>query len=137
MEFRKVQPFDYDQYLSLINDFRTTTFTQSEFEQSLDIISKSSDIIILIVDNQIIGTATIIYEHKLIFNRCILCHIEDVCIKKEFRLKKYGSQLIEYCVQLCKKNGAYKVSLNCSNENVAFYQSCSFDKRGNQMTILF
>lgn len=133
---RKVQPNDFNSFFKLINDFRETSFTVEQFEDTLHTINKNSDIIVLEYNNELIGTGTIIYEYKFIFNICCLAHIEDVCIKKEFRNKGLGIFLINELIKLAEIKKCYKITLDCSDSNIAFYEKCKFEKRGNQMSML-
>jgi glucosamine-phosphate N-acetyltransferase len=133
---RKLTIDDYDSFLIMINEFRQTSFTKEEFVDILNKIKLNSDIWVIEYNNTIIGTATIIYEYKFIFNICKLAHIEDVCIKNEFRKKGLGKMIVQYLVDQAIKNDCYKISLDCSNDNVMFYEACGFEKRANQMTIL-
>jgi glucosamine-phosphate N-acetyltransferase len=134
---RKLSINDYNHFFELINDFRQTNFTEEKYIETLSEIKKSSDIWVIEYNNKLIGTATIIYEHKFIFNGCILAHIEDVCIKKEFRNSGFGKILMNRIIQEIKDKNCYKVSLDCMENNVPFYEKCGFERRGQQMTILF
>lgn len=133
---RKVKPNDFNSFFKLINDFRETSFTIEQFEDTLNTINNSSDIIVLEYNNELIGTGTIIYEYKFIYNICCLAHIEDVCIKKEFRNKGLGQSLINELIKLSKIKKVYKITLDCSDLNIEFYKKCKFEKRGNQMSML-
>jgi len=134
--FRKLNVNDYESFFPLINDFRNTSFTREEFVETLTQIEKSSDIWVLEKEGSLIGTGTILYEHKFIFDRCILAHIEDICIRKEYRACGYGKQIMGKLVEEAKEKGCYKITLDCMEENVPFYEKCNFEKRGRQMTIL-
>jgi glucosamine-phosphate N-acetyltransferase len=129
--FRRLCSSDYLEYLRLINEFRQTHFTEEEFIKTLTLIEKSSTIWVLEEDNHLLATGTIIYEHKFIFDICIYAHIEDVCVTKELRRQGLGKKLIEHLLE--QTTHCYKVTLDCADENVAFYLACGLEKRGNQM----
>ena len=135
--FRRLINSDYVSYLALIRDFRDTTFTEEQFISTLDTISKTSDIIVMEENGELIATATLIYETKFIHNISKVGHVEDVCIKMEHRGKRLGKQLIEYMTQLAKEKGCYKVTLYCEDCNVDFYRKCNFKCVGNQLIIDF
>ena len=134
--FRKLTVNDYDQFLPLIRDFRDTSFTEDEFTNILYNMV-NSDIYVIEYNNTLIATGTIIYETKFIFNICILAHIEDVCVKKEYRNQNVGKYFITKLIDVAKENKCYKVTLNCTDYNVPFYEKCNLEKRGNQMTVFF
>jgi glucosamine-phosphate N-acetyltransferase len=135
--FRKVTSQDYKAYQSIINDFRETTFTESQFQETLCYCDQYSDIMILEYKNRFIATATIVYEKKFIFNICTLAHIEDVCVTPEYRKYGLGKLMINKLVDMAKEKKCYKVTLDCADHNIDFYAKCNFEKRGNQMTIYF
>lgn len=137
LQFRTLVGSDYVSYLALIRDFRDTTFTEEQFYNTLDIISRTSDIIVIEENGELIATATIFYETKFIHNLSTVGHIEDVCIKKEHRGKRLGKQLIAYMSALAKEKGCYKVTLYCEDNNVDFYRKCNFKCVGNQLIMDF
>jgi len=129
--FRRLNSSDYSQYYRLINEFRPTKFSELQFINTLEKIQQSSEIWVLEQDGVLLATGTIIYEHKFIFDVCVYAHIEDVCVVKEQRRMGLGKQLINHLLQQVKN--CYKVTLDCSDENVLFYEACGLEKRGNQM----
>jgi glucosamine-phosphate N-acetyltransferase len=135
--FRKLTVDDYDSFLALINDFRDTAFTKEEFAENLNTILQSSEIYVVESNNKLIATGTIMYETKFIFNICRLAHIEDVCVKKEHRGQGLGKYMLSKLVSIAKEKKCYKVTLDCADTNVTFYEKCNFEKRGNQMTVFF
>jgi len=137
LHFCTLQNRDYLSYLSLIRDFRNTTFTEEQFCSTLDTMVKTSDIIVIEEEGELIACGTLLYETKLIHNISKVGHIEDVCIKKEHRGKQLGKQLIAYMTELAKEKGCYKVTLYCEDDNVEFYKKCNFTCVGQQLTMDF
>ena len=60
---RKLNVSDYEKYLNLINQFRSTIFTLEEYKETLSKIEKNSTIWVIDDNNELIGTTTIIYEY--------------------------------------------------------------------------
>lgn len=134
MQIRKLVVDDYDKYLPLINTFRPTVFSQSEFAHILSKINKSGQIWIIEGDDgAFLATATIIYEHKFLWNTCIYAHIEDVCVRTDCRRGGYGKTIVTHLLREAKKHNCYKVTLDCSPENIPFYTACGLSPRGTQM----
>ena len=133
---RKLCINDYIQYYPLINEFRKTEFTNDQFIEFLNNMPNNINIWVILDDNNIIGTATLIYEPKLIFNITKLAHIEDVCILPTYRNNKIGSILIKYLIKTAKADNCYKITLTCSEKVSKFYLSNDFEKRGIQCSIL-
>ena len=131
MAFRKLKVNDYARYLDLINEFRHTQFTEEQFVETFKNIEKSSDIWIYEENDIFLATGTIIYEYKFIMNTCIYAHIEDVCVRETHRRRGLGKLLIKHLIAQAKNS--YKITLDCSNDNMKFYESCGLERRGNQM----
>lgn len=136
MFIRELLPSDYNAYFLLINEFRKTNFSEEEFINTLKLINISSKIFVIENNGDLVATATIFYEKKFIYNLATLAHIEDVCVKKEFRSLGFGKLIVQHCIEHAKLTDAYKVTLDCSEYNVPFYNKCGFEKRGYQLSIL-
>jgi len=142
---RPLQKDDYCKgYLDLLQQGFTITPSKvsfQEFTHFVDdtkkqtfIVEKKSDSVPE-TDVQIVASATIIVEEKLIHNMGKVCHIEDVVVDKDSRGKGFGKELIQHCVELAKTYGCYKVILNCDEDNVKFYEKCDtgFQCKGVEM----
>ena len=96
---------------------------------------------ILVIENvdteEIVGVGTLFIEKKLIRNYGKVGHIEDIVVHKKTRGTGLGKKLIEKLTKESKKQGCYKCILDCSDENVPFYEKCSYVKKGIQMGIYF
>jgi len=124
---------DYAKYLYLINQFRPTVFTLEEYKHTLGKIHTNSIIWVVDYNNELIGTATIIYEYKFIRNIVKLAHIEDVCIDNKYRNKGIGQILINYLVDDANQNKCYKIILDCDSNLENFYKKSGLEKNGIQM----
>jgi glucosamine-phosphate N-acetyltransferase len=136
LTIRKLTSSDYEPFLHLIQDFRDTTFTENQFKDILSAIQCTSDILVLELSGSLIATGTVFYEQKFIFNCAKLAHIEDVCVKKEYRRMGYGKQIVDSLIQSAKQKGCYKITLDCATANVDFYTASGFEVRGHQMSQL-
>lgn len=130
---RKLNENDYENYIKIINEFRETFFTKKQFEETIEYMVPYSQIWVVEYDDDIIATGTIIYEKKFIHNNSSLGHIEDICVKKEYRKFGIGKLIVLHLMNESKINGCYKVTLDCSEENSYFYEKCGLEKRGFQM----
>jgi glucosamine-phosphate N-acetyltransferase len=62
---------------------------------------------------------------------CIYAHIEDVCVSASRRRQGLGKRLIQHLIG--EARDCYKITLDCSDENVPFYEACGLERRGNQL----
>ncbi len=134
MTVRLLTSSDYAAYLRLINDFRETSFTETEFiEKLLDMGRHGIEIYVMEEKSALVATATLIVEPKFIFNLATYAHIEDVCVAAARRKEGLGKQIMKELFDICKKRNYYKVTLCCGDHNIGFYEACGLEKRGNQM----
>lgn len=131
---RKLCSTDYPKYLSLIQEFRPTTFTQAEFDYVLGTITPHGAVWVLEAeDGTLLATATLLYEYKFIYNISRVAHVEDVCVSAAYRNTGYGRQLVAHLVEEARKQRCYKITLNCAHSVIGFYEACGFYRDGNQM----
>jgi len=131
---RPLEESDYDCYLKVINNFCSTFFTIQQFSSILRKIHNNSTIWIIEYDKNIIATATILYEYKLIHNIVKLAHIEDVFIDDDWINKGIGKMLIEHLIEEANKKNCYKIILDCKEELEYFYKRTDLEKTGIQMS---
>ena len=94
--------------------------------------------IFVIIDNECVsGTVTCIVEPKFIHGFKNVGHIEDVVIDKDHRGNGYGKLLITKATEFANKSNCYKVILNCSKDNIGFYESCGFTSGNCEMRFDF
>jgi glucosamine-phosphate N-acetyltransferase len=79
-------------------------------------------------DGQIIGSITLLLEQKFIHNGGKVGHIEDVVTRKEHSGQGIGSALVRKCLDVARKENCYKVILDCSQNNIPFYEKAGFRK---------
>ena len=129
MIIRKLEKKDFEEYISLINEFRLIRLdiTKEIFETIYDTIFLNSIIFVIEVNNTIIAAATLIMEQKFIHKLSKYGHIEDVIVNNEHRGKGYGKKIIKHIVEYCKKNNFYKITLTCKEELVTFYEKNNFE----------
>lgn len=133
---REITSDDYAQYYPLIQEFRGTTFTEHEFREFVAALGPYIHIYVLLLDSRIIATTTVIYEPKLIFNRCVFAHIEDVCVIQSHQKGGWGSRLLQHVLQEARNRHCYKVTLVCAESTSPFYLKNGFETRGIQCSML-
>lgn len=89
------------------------------------------------VEDKVVGTATLFVEPKFIHGCSRVGHIEDVAVDPGHQGRGLGKALINHLVRLSKEVGCYKVILDCSKKNKAFYEQCGFQVKNVQMSLYF
>ncbi|EEB05504.2 DUF962 family protein [Schizosaccharomyces japonicus yFS275] len=83
----------------------------------------------------IVGTASLIIEHKFIRGLGTCGHIEDVVVHPQYQGQSLGKTLLTILIDLAKILDCYKVILDCDEENVEFYHKCGLKRAGAQMKL--
>jgi glucosamine-phosphate N-acetyltransferase len=86
-------------------------------------------------DGNVIGTGTLILEHKFLHKGGTIGHIEDVAVHSAHGGKGIGSAVVKALVELARQSGCYKVILSCNDGNQAFYTKIGFRRHDNGMRI--
>lgn len=139
--FRNIIPSDYDKgIIELLGELTTINKDNITREQFSEWVNGSSNspfhyTLVLEEENRIIACGTILIEPKLIHDMGFVGHIEDVVVKKEYRGKGLGKEIIEKLIAIANEKKCYKVILDCSHDNVHFYEKCGLENKGVQMAI--
>ena len=128
-EIRILQKKDYEEYISLIEDFRSigTYINKQKFHEIYDTIFKNSIIFVLVLNNKIIASAKLIIDQKFFHKLAKYGHIEDVIVRSNQRGNGYGKQIINHIIDYCKKHNFYKITLSCKENLIPFYKKNNFE----------
>jgi glucosamine-phosphate N-acetyltransferase len=88
--------------------------------------------------NIVIGSTSLLVEPKFIYAGGRVGHIEDVVVSKDYAKTGIGSNLIRFTVGVARKlYKCKKLILDCSDENMRFYERLGFSYQDNCMTIIW
>lgn len=134
---RPLQEGDYHKgFLRLLSQLTTTgEVTEQLFKQRYQLIHAKEDyhIIIICHEDQVVGTATLVIEYKFIHQCSQVGHIEDVVVDQSYRGYRLGYYLMEYLTNVAKQYQCYKLVLDCTIQNIPFYEKCGYQKKEVQM----
>jgi len=137
MTYRLLQSSDFNKgFLELLSQLTTVgDITIENFAKKLLDISKNPlhKIFVLEHENKIISCATLLVEEKFIHSGSRVGHVEDVVVHSGYRGMQLGKKMIDFLSKQAEKMGCYKILLDCSEENVPFYQKCFYQHKGAYM----
>ena len=87
--------------------------------------------LVAIIDEKIVGYGSLVIEAKIRGGKA--GHIEDIVSLENYRKKGVGKAILNGLFDLAEKNGCYKVSLQCKEHNVQFYEKCNYELNGVAM----
>lgn len=86
---------------------------------------------------KIVGSATLHVEFKFIHQTSLRGRIEDVVVDDGYRGKQLGKLLLESVKLLARHVGCYKLSLDCKDSMIKYYNSLQFIcEPGNSNTMI-
>ncbi|HEY7080341.1 MAG TPA: GNAT family N-acetyltransferase, partial [Nitrososphaeraceae archaeon] len=83
----------------------------------------------------VIGTTTLLVEQKFIFGGGRVGHIEDVAIRAGYQRRGIGFKLVKYATEQSVLMRCVRTVLDCSDENIPFYEKVGYSHHGNTMKI--
>lgn len=134
IKIRKLQIDDFEGYTNLIE----SSISKINYERFLQNILNENHIIVVLLDgDEIIGSGTLIIEHKMTYGGCKMGHIENIFVSKNHRKKGHGETIVKYLIDYSNESGCYRVDLNCNSELQNFYEKNNFKCNCICMNIYF
>jgi len=134
---RQIQKNDlWNGFLTTLDSLRQSSdISKDKAEEVFDKIKENPNHIIAIalLEERVVGAATLIIEPKFIHGGGMVGHIEDVVVDKKYQGKKIGEQVIMYLLEESKAKGCYKTILDCSDEVKPFYEKLGFKHNANAL----
>lgn len=132
-KIRKINVNDYIEFTNLIN----TYISLKEFTDFLSFALGDKHIIIVVeIENKIVGTGTLFIEPKLTYNMSYMGHIENILVDENYRCKGLGKMIVNYLSNCAKEYGCYRIDLTCEDRLGDFYKNLGFEIKQLGMTML-
>lgn len=139
---RPLQTGDYHRgFLQILSQLTTVgDVTLTQFLNRFAQMRASGDYFVtVIVDtrfDKIIGSATLVLEHKFIHGCSVRGRLEDVVVDDTYRGKQLGKLIVVTVSLLAHRLGCYKMSLDCKDKLIPFYKSIGYTlEPGNANTM--
>lgn len=86
--------------------------------------------------NKLVGAATLVVELKFIRGCAKRGIIEDVVVDESLRGKELGKLLLCALIEMGRNLGCYKLSLNCTDDKMTYYEKFGFKAEKNNANFL-
>lgn len=83
---------------------------------------------VALVEDRIVGTASLIIEPKFIHSGGVVGHIEDVAVHPDAQHLGIGGLLVDHLLAVCRRSGCYKAILDCDERVIPFYEKHGFTR---------
>jgi glucosamine-phosphate N-acetyltransferase len=123
-------------FLTTLDSLRQTSdIGKKTAEKIYDKIESNPNhiIVVALIEEKVIGAATLLLEFKFIHNGGIVGHIEDVVVDKNYQGQKIGEKIIRYLLEIAKTKGCYKTILDCVDDVKPFYEKIGFRHNANAL----
>tara|TARA_B100001059_G_scaffold50628_1_gene43871 strand:+ start:69157 stop:69588 length:432 start_codon:yes stop_codon:yes gene_type:complete len=130
---RRVSKNDLPKVIDLLQEISVYNPPKKKLESIWERYSNQQNIYgyCFFFNDKLIGYGSINFEMKL--KKGLMAYIEDVVVHKEFRNKKIGKLIVDYLIEVTDKEGCYKIKLDCSKNNILFYEKLGFKVNGFSM----
>ena len=107
----------------LIDCLKEVWFIDEISTETLELFFDNDNFMVVCeINDEIIGTATLHLQKKLIRNGGVAGLIEDVVVKERYRNNGIGKKMIDFLVKKSKELNCYKIILSCFPERINFYE---------------
>ena len=135
ISIRAVVQSDMDEVIELLQCMSGFKPSKSNFLPIWNSFCEQSNVnsLVAVMDNQIVGYGSIVIETKIRGGK--MGHIEDIVSHSLFRKKGIGKAVVDALFNVAKANDCYKVTLQCKEDNLEFYEKCGYKISGVAMQI--
>ncbi|XP_062005118.1 glucosamine 6-phosphate N-acetyltransferase [Rosa rugosa] len=143
-QVRKLELSDKSKgFIELLRQLTTCdSVSDKDFEDRfMELQSRAEDHQVFVIEDdrsgKIVATGSVFIERKFIRNCGKVGHIEDVVVDSNARGLHLGKKIINSLTDYAHSVGCYKVILDCSVDNKAFYEKCGYKQKEIQMVKYF
>lgn len=145
---RALRLSDYEKgYLELLSQLTDVgNVSRHHFQERFFEMKESNSVrehyVIIVIEDlyagKVVGTSTLFLEMKFIHDCAMRGRLEDVAVLDSYRGRKIGERIVEIIIGLARDVfGCYKLSLDCKDELIRFYEKNKFSPGSNMLCIRF
>ena len=138
IEIRKANKDDLVQILGLYSQKDIDNGSILNVEQAEQIMDRfmlypNYNLYVALTGNKIVGTFALMIMDNLAHLGSPSGVVEDVVVDEQFRSKGVGKHMMQFAINVCRKNKCYKLSLSSNlkrDRAHKFYENLGFEKHG-------
>ncbi len=136
IKIRKIQKEDHESVVALLQQLSIYNPNFEDMATIWDVFNEQNHIVAFVgcdKKNNVIAFGSICIEMKV--RGGSMGHIEDVVVDEKFRGQGVGAMLMKALIEEAIIKKCYKVSLECREEKIGFYNALGLENTGHTMTI--
>ncbi|XP_076234139.1 glucosamine 6-phosphate N-acetyltransferase [Calliopsis andreniformis] len=139
---RPLKSGDYDRgFLQLLTQLSEVgNVNKEQFLNCFHMMKSTGSYYLVVIEDvstgKTIASATLVLEQKFIHNCALRGRIEDVVVSNKYRGKHLGKLIVKILLQLARYLRCYKLSLDCKDHLIPFYESLGFKCEPNNANSL-
>ncbi|XP_076164333.1 glucosamine 6-phosphate N-acetyltransferase [Ptiloglossa arizonensis] len=139
---RPLKSDDYDRdFLQLLTQLTDVgNVSKEQFLSRFHMMKGTGSYYIIVIEDmstgKIIASATLVAEQKFIHNCAMRGRLEDVVVNNKYRGKHLGKLIVKVILQLACYLRCYKLSLDCKDHLIPFYESLGFKREPSNANYL-
>ena len=126
-KIEKADMFDVIEMLQQLSEYKPSEKNYLDIWDKFS-IQKNIYSLVATIEDKIVGYGSLLIETKIRGGK--MGHIEDIVSHLNYKNKDVGKTIVNGLFDIAKREGCYKVSLQCKNNNITFYEKCQFDLSG-------
>ncbi|XP_043254839.1 probable glucosamine 6-phosphate N-acetyltransferase [Colletes gigas] len=139
---RPLQSGDYDRdFLQLLAQLTEVgNISKEQFLRRFYTMKCTNSYYIIVIEDvstgKVIASATLVVEQKFIHNCALRGRLEDVVVNNKYRGKQLGKLVVKIILELAHYLQCYKLSLDCKDSLITFYESLGFKREPSNANYL-
>ncbi|XP_043271683.1 probable glucosamine 6-phosphate N-acetyltransferase [Venturia canescens] len=143
---RPLRSSDYENgFLQLLGQLTEVgNISEEQYRSCFAKMKRAGGYYIVVVEDlnsgKVIASSSLVVEQKFIHNCALRGRLEDVVVNSSYRGRQLGKLIVTTISQLAKRLHCYKLSLDCRDRLIPFYESLGFVREpgnANSMNIRF
>ncbi|KAJ2829001.1 Glucosamine-phosphate N-acetyltransferase-like protein [Coemansia erecta] len=127
-------------YMDCLSNLTVTgEVSEQMFAESFEEMQRAGCYFVAVVEDlhteKIVASGTLMVEQKFLRGCGRVGHVEDIVVAKGQQGKRFGVTIVKQLLEIANATGCYKTILDCSADNVAFYEKCGMEQKSVQMAL--
>lgn len=132
----KVEPIQREhmaEVIMLLQNMSAYLPAEDSYDAIWDVFAAQPNVfsVVAIENEMVVGYGSVVIESKIRGGK--MGHVEDIVTHPDRLNKGIGKSVVNSLYEIARSKGCYKVSLQCQQHNIPFYEKCDYKVSGSAM----